>query len=294
MAWSGGVFTRTNGVYTGSTVWAQDAAAAVKITSARHDTHDQDLASGINACMAKDGSNTVTALKLTATVNATTGVITIGGVNFANMKGSQNVFVGGSGNFSLSGSNNAGFGALALTNITSGSSNTALGVTAGNAITTESDNTFIGLSAGYAVSGSANTCLGSGAMGVNTFAGSNNCAIGASALSAISSGDGNVAIGYAADVTDATNNQLSIQNAIFGTGNSAQGPVTVSTGNIGFYTRAPSARVHLPAGTATAGTAPLKLTAGTNLTAVEDGAFEFDGSALYFTVGGVRKTVTLT
>ena len=39
--------------------------------------------------------------------------------------------------------------------------------------------------------------------------------------------------------------------------------------------------------------APLKLTAGTNLTTPVNGSFEFDGTNLYFTVGGVRKTVTL-
>lgn len=55
----------------------------------------------------------------------------------------------------------------------------------------------------------------------------------------------------------------------------------------------PTAKVHIAAGSATVGTAPLKLTAGTNLTTPEDGAFEFDGTNLYFTVGGVRKTVTL-
>jgi len=54
-----------------------------------------------------------------------------------------------------------------------------------------------------------------------------------------------------------------------------------------------TAVLHLAAGTATASTAPLKLTAGVNLSTPEDGAFEFDGSSLYFTVGGVRKTVTL-
>jgi len=52
--------------------------------------------------------------------------------------------------------------------------------------------------------------------------------------------------------------------------------------------------ITLKAGTATANTAPLKLTSGVNLTTVEDGAFEFDGTNLFFTVGGVRKTVTLT
>ena len=56
---------------------------------------------------------------------------------------------------------------------------------------------------------------------------------------------------------------------------------------------APTAHLHIAAGTATAGSAPLKLTAGTNLTTPENGAFEFDGTNLYFTVGGVRKTVTL-
>lgn len=61
MPWSGGVFTRTNGVYTGSTVWNSDKAAGVKIVSGRHDTHDQDLAQGINNCLAKDGTNAMTA-----------------------------------------------------------------------------------------------------------------------------------------------------------------------------------------------------------------------------------------
>ena len=55
----------------------------------------------------------------------------------------------------------------------------------------------------------------------------------------------------------------------------------------------PSAYLHVVAGTATAGTAPLKLTAGTNLSVVENGAFEYDGTNLYFTTGGVRRTVTL-
>lgn len=56
---------------------------------------------------------------------------------------------------------------------------------------------------------------------------------------------------------------------------------------------AATARLHIGAGTATAGTAPLKLTSGTNLTTPENGAFEYDGTNLYFTTGGVRKTVTL-
>ena len=61
MSWSGsGVFSRSNGVFTGSTVWNQDAAALTNITAANHDTHDQDLADGINACLAKNGENAAT------------------------------------------------------------------------------------------------------------------------------------------------------------------------------------------------------------------------------------------
>lgn len=50
----------------------------------------------------------------------------------------------------------------------------------------------------------------------------------------------------------------------------------------------PTAVVHLKAGTASAGTAPLKFTSGTNLTTEEDGAMEYNGSHLYFTIGSTR------
>ena len=68
-----------------------------------------------------------------------------------------------------------------------------------------------------------------------------------------------------------------------------------SSRNIGLsLPNAPAtATLHIRAGTATAGSAPLKFTAGTNLTTPENGAFEFDGTNLYFTVGGVRKIVSL-
>lgn len=57
MAWGGGVFTRTYG----STAWQIDASNSVGIVPDRHDTNDQDLADGINACINKAGGNTPTA-----------------------------------------------------------------------------------------------------------------------------------------------------------------------------------------------------------------------------------------
>jgi len=57
MAFSSGAFTRTNGTNTGSTLWNADKVAGTKITSSNHDTHDQDLANGINATVMKAGTN---------------------------------------------------------------------------------------------------------------------------------------------------------------------------------------------------------------------------------------------
>lgn len=61
MPWGSGAFTRTNGTYNGAGVWASDAAAGIDILAGRHDTHDKDLADGINACLNKNGQNAATA-----------------------------------------------------------------------------------------------------------------------------------------------------------------------------------------------------------------------------------------
>lgn len=54
-------------------------------------------------------------------------------------------------------------------------------------------------------------------------------------------------------------------------------------------------KVTIRAGTATAGTAPLKFTSGTVLTSPEAGAVEFNSDSLYFTIttGTVRKKIAL-
>ena len=57
MAWSGSNFVRA----LGSTQWTSDAAANVGIEAGIHDTQDNDLASGIDACLNKNGANTPTA-----------------------------------------------------------------------------------------------------------------------------------------------------------------------------------------------------------------------------------------
>ena len=56
MAWSGGSFTRLGG----TTRWADERDAGTEITAATQDTHDNDLVTGINQCINKDGSNAFT------------------------------------------------------------------------------------------------------------------------------------------------------------------------------------------------------------------------------------------
>jgi hypothetical protein len=60
------------------------------------------------------------------------------------------------------------------------------------------------------------------------------------------------------------------------------------SGKFGIGTTTPTALVHMAAGTATANTAPLKFTSGTNLTAVEAGAVEFDGTDFFVSSGSTR------
>jgi hypothetical protein len=72
--------------------------------------------------------------------------------------------------------------------------------------------------------------------------------------------------------------------------------VLASSGNVGIGTTSPTALLHLKAGTATAGTSPLKLTSGTLMTTPEAGAIEFLTDAYYATIttGAARKQFAFT
>lgn len=68
----------------------------------------------------------------------------------------------------------------------------------------------------------------------------------------------------------------------------------VFNANTGMGVASPTSVLHLKAGTATASTAPLKLTSGTNLTTAEAGAVEYDGSLLYMTPTGTARALSPT
>jgi hypothetical protein len=71
--------------------------------------------------------------------------------------------------------------------------------------------------------------------------------------------------------------------------------LAVSSGNVGVGMAAASATalVHLKAGSAAAGTAPLKFTSGPLLTTVEEGAIEYQGHTFYATTYLVRRSIAL-
>lgn len=68
-----------------------------------------------------------------------------------------------------------------------------------------------------------------------------------------------------------------------------------STGKVGIGNNtSPGAWLHLPAGTATAGTAPLRFTSGTNLTTPVAGSMEYNGTSLFFSPSTTRLRTVLT
>lgn len=56
-----GTYSRSTGIYSGTTSWAQTRDAPRKIRADDHDTHDQDIADALTASLTKDGQTTPTA-----------------------------------------------------------------------------------------------------------------------------------------------------------------------------------------------------------------------------------------
>ena len=66
--------------------------------------------------------------------------------------------------------------------------------------------------------------------------------------------------------------------------NSGTEAMRVTGGKVGIGTESPTAYLHLKAGTASASTAPIKLTSGVVNTTAEAGAIEFDGTDFFITI----------
>jgi hypothetical protein len=223
----------------------------------------------------------------------------------------------------LSGNNtNTGLGSGVLASTTSGYSNTAVGINTLTLTTTGTWNTAIGQFAlSQNVSGNGNTAIG-GALGANVggsfnvglgdrnlsanvsgnyntsggrqslFAstGSSNTAYGINSALNLTAGDNNLAIGANTNLPNPTgSNQMNIANLLFATG--ITGSSIAPAGSLGIGVSAPTATLHLKAGTVVANTAPLKFTSGPLLTAPEDGVMEYLTDKLYFSVGSNRYVI---
>ena len=110
----------------------------------------------------------------------TSGIIEFGAGRFISNFGTRNVFVGNSsGNTTLTGTDDDGFGTLVLSALTTGSQNVAVGSSALTNLTTTNNNTAVGYNAGInLVTGANNTLLGASAGSTFTTNESNNIIIG--------------------------------------------------------------------------------------------------------------------
>lgn len=240
---------------------------------------------GLNA-----GNTTMTATN----ISAGGGNIGIGSAALSGLTGVgggyQNTGIGINAGILIStGTNNFAMGPNSLTKVTTTSDNVAVGSTAGQFFT-GSGNTFIGTQSGKGANGSStgsyNMTLGFQA-GLALTSSTYNILIGATAGNTITSGSRNVIIGIGWNGSSASalnpsgntaSDELNIGGSLFGKLG------TTKSFGIGL-TDATSitARLHLPAGTASASTAPLKFTSGTLLTAAEVGALEFLTDRITFT-----------
>lgn len=202
-----------------------------------------------------------------------------------NTTGIQNTAAGNNAlRYNTAGNNNSAFGLNSLNNNTTGNYNAALGHSSLVANTVGEYNTAAGyLSLPSNDSGSYNVAIGYRSLRYTKA--SQNIAIGVDAGSGLTSGSTNILIGYnvQAPISNTSSNQLNIGNWIYG-----------NAGKIGIGVTSPAAVLQLAAGTATANTAPLKFTSGTNLTTPENGAVEYNGTNYFVTSGATRYTLAKT
>ena len=242
-----------------------------------------------------------------------------------NQTSSNNVAIGynAMGGGTPTGGNNVAVGSTNLYNLTTGSGNTAIGNASLYKITTASNNIGIGANAlntnqtspgQIAIGSNAGNKITDGGYSVmigcdmnqgNLTTASRSVAIGSVNLQNMVSLTNSVIMGYNinADVNHTTlqnviaintgrralsitrDNYINIANTIYAD------TFTVGKEKVGIGVASPYAYLHLPASSSDGGTAPLKFTAGTLMNSPENGAFEFDGTHLYFTIGNTRNTI---
>lgn len=258
-----------------------------------------------------DTTNTYIGAKVGLTSTTATGNLAVGGPGLfvptmsSVTTGGANTAIGsGAMGSTTTGMLNTAVGNNSLVFNVTGTMNTAIGQASLAGITSGINNIGVGENSIHAGNVSSTIAIGTQVMN-NSTTGNADIFIGTGSVEAVLAGDSNIVIGYHTHQTDTLgNNNITIGrnttslgtqsntmllgNAIFtnvsnivGIGRADQniilGTTAITVDNGG--------RLQLPAGTATAGTGPLKFLSGTNLTVVENGSMEYDGNHLYFTDG---------
>jgi hypothetical protein len=273
-----------------------------------------------NPFITVDGASSM----LVGTSSTTLGNSAAPGIVSGTATGGSNVAVGArSMNTLTTGYGNVCVGQESAVGITTGYNNVIIGTQSGYWLQGALSNVCVGTNAGRSIRGNSNVSLGHFNMAQQGFfnlpnasiqhncsvgvqglygitSGSHNCSLGSLSGSNITSAASCIVIGAGCNFPSATTSaQLNIGNVIYGLNmyGNANNPSSTpqSSGRIGIGLTTPTARLHLPAGTTAASSAPLKLTSGSLMTAAEAGAVEFltDKAYLTITTGTARKELTL-
>lgn len=249
-----------------STVTGNTAVGYQALTT--NSTGLYNTALGASALASNSGNSGSSAFGFNALLNST------GGANSAFGRDVLKTVTSSTGNCGFgaetlklnTGASNSAFGMQALTTQGNAASNSAFGVSSGVLVTTGSFNTLIGGQTGYTATPANATTTGS----YNTFIGYQ---AGSGTATQIKNA---VALGY---------NSLATVDSVVVLG-------ATSVKGVAIGLTAPTAFLHIKAGTAAASSAPIKLTSGVLNTTAEVGAIEFLTDAFYGTIttGAVRKT----
>jgi hypothetical protein len=222
-----------------------------------------------------------------------------------NVDGSFNVAIGYSPMiWKTTGNYNVAIGASALASSvskTSSSQNVAIGYGCANNRTFGVNNIFMGFFANLdAPAGDNNIGIGANS---NIYGGSNNILLGTGSYTTNISNATVIGQGITCGLSNVVILGRADQNTVVGVTNSStdngarlqvNGSQTTA-GNLGVGgITTMSAKMHIAGSNGSAGTAPVKLTAGAVLSTPEDGTIEYDGNEFYLTTGSSRYTLSKT
>lgn len=206
--------------------------------------------------------------------------------------GNHNIGIGQSTLYKLTtGSNNIAIGTNALNQNETASGIIAIGTDGGSKVSSGTNSVFIGNSMGQSSLTTANRSIAIGTQILpNTVSITNTCLLGYN----ISANQSHTTLSNVVVINPGKygvsidrDNYLNIANVLFGD------LTTAYQEKFGICVSNPTAYLHLAAGRPLASCAPLKFTSsdGSLLTTAEDGAMEYDGTHLYFTIGSTRHTI---